>query len=189
MSRLAVRPACEKGRRGRQDARFGGSEFGGSVVTFVIALPLLLTFLCAVLDLGRTVFLHIAIDDAAHAACRVAASVPVGSASEQAVRAASLAASPALASNDLRLTATVDYGEAESVSYPHHVYDGAAGGFEELPAEARRRRVNVSVRLEGSYLTPFGTLLSAAAGRDDSGFSYRAESTGYVDATVEEGLW
>ncbi|MFR1637827.1 MAG: TadE/TadG family type IV pilus assembly protein [Eggerthellaceae bacterium] len=38
-------------------------------MAFVIALPLLLLFLFAVVDLGRSVFLSMALDDAAHAVC------------------------------------------------------------------------------------------------------------------------
>ena len=50
---------------------------------FVATLPVLFAFLCAIVDLGRVVFLGIALCDAAHEACRVASGLPVAAVSEE----------------------------------------------------------------------------------------------------------
>ena len=44
--------------------------------------PLLLLFLFAVVDLGRSVFLSMALDDAAHAVCEAASGHPAGDVAE-----------------------------------------------------------------------------------------------------------
>lgn len=159
-------------------------------MTFVIALPLLLLFLFAVVDLGRSVFLSMALDDAAHAVCREASGHPTGDAAESQLRAAALAAAPALERDGLHLVVSVRYGEVEDRAYAHRFYNEATGAYDERTSYARSRPVEVSLVLEGAYLTPLGAALSsggegAGAGR----FAFRAEIRGVADATVEGGVW
>ena len=72
------------------------SERGGSVVSFVLALPILLAFFCAAVDLGRAVFLGMALEDAAYAACRAVCSEGAEGATSDALRDAVLLEAPAL---------------------------------------------------------------------------------------------
>lgn len=159
------------------------------MVVFVIALPLLLLFLFAVIDLGRTVFLSMALNDAAHAVCRAASDRGEESISEFQMRQSAFEASPALDRDDLRLRITVHYGEFEDRAYAHRFYDEDAGRYDERASHTRARAVEVSVELEGAYLTPLGDALSDAAGEGSGRFVYRAQASGVADATVEGGAW
>lgn len=159
-------------------------------MTFVVALPLLLLFLFAVVDLGRSVFLHMALEDAAHAVCREASGHPAGDVAESRLREAAFAAAPALARDGLRLDVGVRFGEAEDFEYAHRFYDGASGQFVERPSRVRSRPVEVALVLEGGYLTPLGAALSSGGEGEGSGrFSFRAQVRGVADATVEGGAW
>ncbi|WP_232050936.1 TadE/TadG family type IV pilus assembly protein [Arabiibacter massiliensis] len=169
-----LRPAC--------------GERGSSVVSFLLALPILLAFLFAVVDLGRSVFLGMALEDAAHAACRAVCSAGSGEA-EQTAREAALAASPSLAAEGLRLAVAAHVGELEEEPYVHRLYDADEGAFEERPSRTARRTVRVDLELEGSYLTPAGALIAVAEGRGDGGFAYAASAAGERDETVEGGAW
>lgn len=164
------------------------TEYGSSVVMFVVALPLLLVFLFAVVDLGRAVFLHMAVDDAAYAACRAAAGQAPDGVSESMLRQAAVAASPALDNDSLSLDMTVRYGDPDSIAYEHRWYDEGAGAFASRPSHARRRTIEVACTVRGAYLTPLGTALSLADGRDGTSFEYRAEARGVCDETVEGGV-
>lgn len=159
------------------------------MVVFVIALPLLLLFLFAVIDLGRTVFLSMALNDAAHAVCRTVSEQAGQSASESQMRQAAFEASPALDRDGLRLRIAVQYGELEDRAYAHRFYDEAAGRYDERVSHTSTRAVEVSVELEGAYLTPLGDALSGAAGEGAGRFVYRAQASGVADATVEGGSW
>lgn len=163
------------------------SECGSSVVMFVVALPLLLVFLFAVVDLGRTVFLHMALDDAAHAACRAACSYSAGEGSKAKLERAALSASPGLGGEALSLDVSASYGQPEEVPYAHRWYDGNAEGFMVRPSFAVRRTVEVECVLRGTYLTPLGAALSGE-GAAGSSFVYRARAQGVCDETAGGGL-
>ena len=158
-------------------------------MSFVLALPLLLVFLFAVVDLGRTVFLNMALGDAAHAACRAVCASGSGSAAVEVAREAALAASPSLAAEGLWLQVSVDVGDREEESYAHRLYDAEARSFVERPSKVAHRDVRVELELKGAHLTPVGSLLAEAAGREGAGFSYASSATGERDATVEGGVW
>lgn len=158
-------------------------------MTFVIALPLLLLFLFAVVDLGRSVFLSMALNDAAHAACRVAREHPDGDVSPSQVRESAFAAAPALEAEGLRLKSSVRYGELEDRAYVHRFYDEATGTFDERASKTSSRTVEVSLELEGGYLTPLGEALARADGAEGGRFVFRARARGVADATVEGGAW
>ena len=160
--------------------RKGRSERGGSVVAFVIALPLLLLFLFAVVDLGRSVFLSMALDDAAHAVCEAASGHPAGDVAESQLREAAFAAAPALDRDDLHLDV--------SVRYEHRFYNERTDAYDERTSFARSRPVEVSLVLEGAYLTPLGAGLSSG-GEGSGRFAFRAQVRGAADATVEGGAW
>lgn len=168
---------------GRAVRRVARGECGGSVVMFVVALPLLLVFLFAVVDLGRTVFLYMALDDAAHAACRAASGLAAGEASRAELEHAALAASPGLKSDALHLDVSASYGELEEASYAHRWYDESIKGFVELPSIASRRTVEVECVLRGAYLTPLGKVLSLAEG-EGSSFVYEVCVQGVCDETI-----
>ena len=129
-------------------------------MAFVIALPLLLLFLFAVVDLGRSVFLSMALDDAAHAVCEAASGHPAGDVAESQLREAAFAAAPALDRDDLHLDVSVRYGEFEDRPYEHRFYNERTDAYDERTSFARSRPVEVALVLEGAYLTPLGAGLS-----------------------------
>ena len=100
-------------------------------MAFVIALPLLLLFLFAVVDLGRSVFLSMALDDAAHAVCEAASGHPAGDVAESQLREAAFAAAPALDRDDLHLDVSVRYGEFEDRPYEHRFYNERTDAYDE----------------------------------------------------------
>ncbi|MFQ9179185.1 MAG: TadE family protein [Eggerthella lenta] len=121
-------------------------------MAFVIALPLLLLFLFAVVDLGRSVFLSMALDDAAHAVCEAASGHPAGDVAESQLREAAFAAAPALDRDDLHLDVSVRYGEFEDRPYEHRFYNERTDAYDERTSFARSRPVEVALVLEGAYL-------------------------------------
>lgn len=159
-------------------------------MTFVVALPLLLLFLFAVVDLGRSVFLSMALDDAVHAVCREASGHPAGDAAESQLREAAFAAAPALARDDMRLEVSVRYGDVEDRAYAHRFFNDATDAYDERTSYARSRPVEVSLGLEGRYLTPLGAALSGGSEGEGAGrFVFHAQVRGVADATVEGGAW
>ena len=98
-------------------------------------------------------------------------------------------ASPSLGAEGLLLEASVSVGGREEQPYVHRLYDADERSFEERLSTTARRRVRVELELKGSYLTPAGPLLSAAAGRGEAEFAYTASATGEKDETMEGGTW
>lgn len=164
-------------------------ERGSSVVTFVVALPLLLLFLFAVVDLGRTVFLSMALNDAAYAACRAVSQHPAGEGLGERAREAALVASPALGGDGLRLEASVRFDAPQDRAYTHRFYNAATGSFDERASKTTSQAVEVTLELAGSYLTPLGTVLSQASGTADGRFAFQTQVRGFSDATVKGGAW
>ena len=163
-------------------------EVGGSVVSFLLVLPVLLTFLFAVVDLGRTVFLNMALEDAAFATCRVACASAEQTSSEAELRAAALSASPALGGEGLALTARVQQGDPVAEERVLRIFDEEQGAFAEYPAQTAHRTVRIELVLEGTYLTPVGSLIATASGREDATFAYVASVAGEADETLREGV-
>lgn len=158
---------------------------GGSAVSFVIALPLLLVFLFAVVDVGRTVYLHMALADAAHAACQTACASRASEVSPSALREAACTAAPALAASNLRLSIEVRRDKAENLAYEHRVYNMTTGAFEAHPSQVERQTFYVELSLEGSYLTPLGSALSSAGGPGGGMFLFQVQSSGVADMALE----
>ena len=103
------------------------------------------------------------------------------------MRDAAFAAAPALDRDDMRLDVSVRYGEFEERSYVHRFYNEATDSYDERASLTRSRPVEVSLVLEGGYLTPLG---AAFSGADERGqFAFRAQARGVADATVEGGKW
>lgn len=142
-----------------------GREAGGSAVSFVMVLPILIALACAIVDLGRLVFVGAELDSATQAACKWASgqlSVDgMKSISNQEISQAVRDASPSLTSAGLRCSATLRCSDAADVVYTRRSYHAESGVFEEQADLASRVEVSVSSTLEGSYLTPLGLVLSS----------------------------
>lgn len=163
----------------------GAPERGGSVVALAVALPVLLTFLCATVDMGRTVFLGIALNDAAYAAAHAAAARPDGAISADELLAAARAGAPAVGGTGLDLSGSVFAGSEERKPVPQRVFDPGSGSFGRRPVEARSRPITVRLSLRGRYLTPVGAAVAAARGDADARFELRASFSSTWDATAE----
>lgn len=175
----------------RRAARFSlfPSERGGSVVVAAVALPLLLTFLLALLDIGRVVFLAAETDTAAHAVrCLVEAQAESASRPGDLDRSAR-EASPSLGGEGLELDIVASVGEVERREYGHKLFDGKERAFFERSAQVSTRPLEVTVSVRGYYLTPVGALIAQASGVPDASFSCKAHVRGLVDETIEGGVW
>ena len=150
----------------------------------VVAMPILLTFLFAAIDLGRVVFLGAEAGTAAHAVCRRVAARPASASSSDELREAAVEAAPSLAGEGLDLSIDVDVGDVEECSFAYRLYDDEADSFLSRTIRTRTRPVEASVAVRGRYLTPLGTLLSKGA--DGAAFSCSAQARGVVDETAEE---
>lgn len=170
-------------------SRYRTLEQGGSVVSLVVTLPLLLVFLFAVLDIGRTIFLNMALQEAAYAACRVVADEQDPTVSEKALIYAAKQASPGLNDAGLVLNLELKRGNREVVPFVQHRYQSPTQSFEEYPAQASWVNVEVVLTLEGRYLTPLGILLAGQRGDSKAGFVFEARAQAVVDKTLEGGLW
>ncbi len=151
-------------------------EAGSSVIMFVMALPLLVVFLCALIDFGRVVFVQMAIDDAAQAACRQACeNTSAGKSASAAQAAAERVVSEALrgeaAATSVQVRARV--GDAERVEYVRRRYSPQAREFAEVSAGVDSRKVEVSVKADVASLTPIGSAAARAVGTDGR---FRVES-------------
>lgn len=167
-------------------------ELGSSAVSFVVALPVLAVFLCGAVDLGRSVFLGMALDDAAHAVCQEAASKSLaewnsGAVAESRLRACALEAAPALGAAGLALDVAATCGDEVEVRAMHRGFDGVEGAFRAQEVALRSREVRVEARVDGTYLTPVGAIIAAAQGAADAGFSFRASAVASMDTTTEGG--
>ncbi|OUO92120.1 hypothetical protein B5F40_01970 [Gordonibacter sp. An230] len=154
-----------------------------------MALPILLLFLFAAVDLGRAVFLGMALEDAAYAACRTACEEGAEGATSEALRNAALRESPALSGDGLTLEASMQVGEVQRGFYDHRLFDEGEGSFVQRPSQTAHRPVRVILKLEGAYLTPVGAIMEAASGGAGSGFSYETVIEGMIDETVGGGAW
>lgn len=163
-------------------------EAGSSAVTFVLALPILAAFLCCVIDFGRVIFLNMALEDAAHAACQEASRASSrleDGVDDEAVRAAVFAEAPALGADGLDVSVRVGLGEPRESSIPHHMKDGGGEGYSVRPFSLSSRQVDVEVTLSGRFLTPVGAAALALQGQSPDGrFMYRASAACMADAPM-----
>lgn len=153
-------------------------ERGSSIVSFLIALPLLCTLIAAMVDFGRLPLVMSDMARASDAAARYVAASP--SASADVLRARVVEAAPSLASLDVSVE--VAFGTVSEGSYTHHYFDPATGAFLTRPSSTASRPFEVHVRVKGEWLTPAGALAG-------DGFSFESSSAGTVDETVEGGAW
>ncbi len=157
-------------------------------MTLVATLPLVLTLLCGILDLGRTVFLSMELENAAASVCRGIEDEALTAVDEALLVSRACAASPSLEVSRLDLVVEVAFEDPEEGSYAHRLYDREGGGFIERSSHTRTRRFEVTLTLKGAYLTPVGGLVVQSRG-NTAGFELVARSFGFVDETVEGGRW
>lgn len=157
-------------------------------MTFVAALPLILALLCGILDLGRTVFLCMELENAATSVCRDIKDKSLTVMDEDLLVARACVASPSLSVSNLGLAAEVAFEDPEEGSYVHRLYDQGGGGFSERLSHTKTRRFEVMLTIRGAYLTPIGGLTVQSLG-DTADFEFVARSVGFVDETVEGGGW
>ena len=155
-------------RRSRSASR---SERGGSVVVAVAAMPLLLAFLFAAIDLGRVAFLGAEASTAAHAVCRCVEAAPSAAGSPDRLREAALEAAPSLGAAELELSAAAEVGDAVEREIAYRLHDDEDGSFAVRTLRARTR-----------YLTPLGSLLSEKGA--DPAFACTARACGSIDETA-----
>lgn len=152
-------------------------EAGGSAVSFVMVLPILITLVCAIVDLGRLAFIEAELDNATQMACKWASSQlsleNKSNLGSQEVLRAVKEASPSLASPGLRCSAELQRSEASSTDYVRHSFNAETGSFEDQADSVASIKVSVSATVEGAYLTPLGSLLSQ---ENDGSFSLSAQA-------------
>lgn len=149
----------------------------------VVAMPILLTFLFAAIDLGRVVFLGSEAGTAAHAVCRRVTTRPASASSPDELREAAVEAAPSLAGEGLDLSLDVGVGDVEECALAYRLYDDEAGSFLPRTVRTRTRPVEATVAVSGRYLTPLGALLSRGAG--EAAFRCSAQARGSIDETAE----
>lgn len=164
-------------------------EAGGSAVSFVMVLPILITLVCAIVDLGRLAFIEAELDNATQTACKWASSqVSLANKSDlgsQEVLQAVKEASPSLASPGLRCSAKLQRSEASSVAYLRHSFNAETDSFEDQVDSIASSKVSVFATVEGTYLTPLGSLLSQG---NDGSFSLSAQAVRTVHvAEADDG--
>lgn len=144
------------------------AEAGGSAVSFVMVLPILMSLMCAIVDLGRLTIMEAELESATQTACgrmvdQIASSDSAAPNDHEVTRAV-VDASPSLSSFGARCSATCRVSDAPSVSYQRHRFDSASGLFVDEDASMNSVEVQVSSTLEGDYLTPVGLVLSRDGG-------------------------
>lgn len=154
----------------------------------IVALPLLLVFLFAVIDLGRVVFLGAEANTAAYAVCRRVEDRPETARSHEALQEAAVEASPSLAGEGLKLEVVAAVGEIEERTFVYRLRDGEDDSFSERPARTQTRSVEVHLAVGAGYLTPLGTLIASAQGKPEASFLCEARVQGLIDETVDGGV-
>lgn len=162
--------------------RSGRSERGGSAVVAVAAMPLLLAFLFAAIDLGRIAFLGAEASTAAHAVCRYVEATPSAAAFPDRLRQAALEAAPSLGAAELELSVAAEVGDAVEREIAYRLHDDEDGSFAVRNVRARTCPIAVELSVRARYLTPLGSLLS----QEGPGpvFSCTARACGTVDETA-----
>lgn len=158
---------------------------GASVVTFVMALPLLMSLLCAVVDIGRAAYLGMEADVAAQAACRDAAGrIAQGDKAPDKACAlsAALGQAPGLAGEGVSCSIEIDCPPVQTKGVERKTFDPQAGRFEEQLVEFAYRQVDVEMRVNARCLTPVGDAVLGAMGQANG---LRLSSTASRTVSVE----
>lgn len=159
---------------------------GQALVEAVMAVPVIVSLLCALVDLGAYASAQIAVSAANQAQARAIEAAEEGelpaSSSPSGQMEAAVAASPQLDPAGLSCSAE-QRGTAVEEAFEHRTSDGDA-----LEGVSTRREWEVSTRYEGRFSTYVGALVSAAAGWNASEFVAEARSVAVRrDAAIEEG--
>ncbi len=161
--------------------RRGATEFGGSIVMFVAAVPVLLVFMCAVVDIGRIIVLHAALDDAAHAIAQKVAVSPVLESNDTKILKTAFDAAPALAAQELQLDVKIYYEDAALDLYVGQTYDASLDSFVEYESPLLRQQAQVELKLTGSYLTVLGSVFSNIDSGNEAEFLFESKTTTMLD--------
>ena len=154
----------------------------------VVALPLLLVFLFAVIDLGRLAFLSAEINTAAHAVCRLVEERPQLAQQAKALRQAAREASPSLSTEDIDLLVFAQVGDQTEQAYEYRIHDSSSRGFARIPSQVKVRPLKVIIEIRTSYITEIGAALSLAQGMSDGEFFCQASAQGVIDETLKGGV-
>lgn len=155
----------------------------------VMVLPLLCLFLFAVVDLGRTVYLHAELATAVRAVCRYVEEHPASAPAYASLKEVAIMASPSLDSDELELGVQIDVGECEDHVYAHRLYNVESEAFVERIAHTQTRSIDVTLTAKGRYLTPVGSLIATGSGQGNAMFSFGVHARGVEDTTVGGGVW
>lgn len=161
-------------------------DSGQAIVEAIIAIPVIVSLLCALVDLGTYASAQLAVSAANQAQARAIESASAdslaSSASQAGQTAAATAASPQLDAAHLACSAEPT-GAATTETFVHRTTGG-----DTLEGESTRREWRVNTRYEGGFSTYVGTLVSAAAGWDECRFVAEAQSVAVRrDASIEGG--
>lgn len=161
-----------------------GREAGGSAVSFVMVLPILMVLMCAIVDLGRLTFMETELESATQTACKRVADQLLSSdsavPSESDMAKAVLDASPSLSSFGARCSATCQISDTPNIAYQRHRFDSESGSFADEDALMSGAEIRVFSTLESGYLTPVGQLLS-----DSGAFSLSSQAVRTVFTSQE----
>lgn len=141
-------------------------EAGGSVVILVASLPLLLLLVCAVVDLGRYVYLHMSLQEAAFAASAdltQSSYAQEGDAQAQALESA-MRAAPGLSNERASLSCSVSCGLWENRAFDSYRYRDSLKAFETVETTLLQREVTVSLKLSSDCLTVVGRAFLSSTG-------------------------
>lgn len=140
-------------------------ERGSAIVEMVLAIPILILLVCAVLDVSTYIKAGITADTAATTAVRYVMDDP--SKTESDIKAYLTRVDPSL--SDSNCEVTVQFGGNNTEMYTHYFYDEEKDNPIPRPnSTVTLRPVAVSVTYTGSFYTPLGRLIGYATGNDGS---------------------
>ena len=160
----------------------GRDESGASIIELVIAIPIIIMLMGALIDGGMTIVTKMQANDGATAAAReamVEAGTDAGLNTNK-IKAAALSAMPGISSDQVTITvATSDNDEDFYYHLPANdqlpsgskiTETGLAYNGEELALEATKtgQRVAVGVSVSRPWITAVGQMISSAAGASSS---------------------
>ena len=155
-----------------------------------MALPLLMSLLCAVVDIGRAAYLGMEADVAARAACRDAAGrIAQGDKAPDKACAlsAALGQAPGLAGEGVSCSIEIDCLPVQTKGVERKTFDPQAGRFEEQLVEFAYRQVDVEMRVNARCLTPVGDAVLGAMGQAD-GLRLSATASRTVSVEADTGV-
>lgn len=154
-----------------------GREAGGSAVSFVMVLPILVTLLCAIVDFGRLAFVGAELEGATQSACKwacaeVSLTGKVSPTDREIVQVMKETA-PSLGLFGSGCSAKLQCLDVSETTYLQRSFNAESESFDEHIESMPSLQVSVSSTLEGAYLTPLGSLLSQ---KGDGTFSLSAQA-------------